>query len=947
MKKIWGKYPFFKRIAAVALALSAVFALNAQKTDSLAVSDFSKSNSGKVVADSLPPIRLDSVPGRAASSTSILPSGGEEILVVDLSKVKTSPDALDAQVDYGSRDSMWFDVENKQVHLYGSAFMKYTSIDLKAGYILLDYNLNTVTAEGLADSSGRVSEPPEFKDGEQSFSAKKLKYNFKSKKGIIYEAYTKQEDLFVLGQKAKFVGVADAADSSKTRNTVYNKNAILTTCDDPHPHFGIRTRKLKVIPDKLVVTGFSNLEIGGVPTPLVLPFGFYPITKDKKSGLIIPRDFDFSDQWGLGLKNIGYYIPINRGMDLTLRGDIYFQGSHSLGADLRYTKRYKFNGNAAVTYNNRLTEDATARKVSQKSFGIRWSHNQDSKAHPTRNFGGSVNIQTNRDQARNQNDFRSVYQNSLSSNLTYRQSFPGKPFQLSASMSHSQNTQTRQMTINLPNVNFTMQQIYPLKRKNRTGTEKWFEKISLNYSSQLQNTINATDTTLFTRETLNKSRMGIQHRANSSLPLKIFKYITLSPAVSFEENWYPYTVKHDLLTRVDTVFKYDTVQGEVMKSINIEKTKWGKDTTLRDWGFAAFRNWNASISANTALFKTVQFRKGWLRGIRHTIKPTVSFGFGPDFTKDKYNYFREYYTSLLPQLSDTLRYGIFDDAIFGRPSFSPQQLAISYGFTNLLEMKYFSRRDSAARKVRIFDNLAFRGTYVLTADSLKWTTIGTGGVFRFFKGISNLNWNASFDPYILDEKGRRVNRFVVKEQGKLVRLDRLGFVINTQLPLSKIRDWTTKKEATPPPPGTPAPATGQPAAPTNPPPVSSPKINDDLLSWLETFRMDHTIGFERRNVSGSNRDTVVITRNSLGVSGSIQLNSKWRFDIGNISYDLISKSLVYPDLSISRDLHCWEMSFSWQPERGTYNFFINVRPGTLDFLRVPYRKNNEDGRFSF
>ncbi len=945
MTKLRRKYRFFIQISGLFIGLLVSSFLSAQQTDSLPVSN----DLTKISLDTVPPkpassttvnfpnakLRtvLDSVPGRAASSTTIFP-GGSEVLVVDLSKVKLSSDGIDETMEYGARDSMWFDVANKQVHLYGDAFMKYTSIDLKAGYILLDYNINTVTAEGLADSSGRVAGAPEFKDGDQAFSAKKLRYNFKSKKGIIYEAYTKQEDLYVLGAKAKFVGSKDDGDTSKTaRNTIYNQNAILTTCDDPHPHFGIRTKKLKVIPDKLVVTGFSNLEIGGVPTPLVLPFGFYPITKNKKSGLLLPRDFDFSDQWGLGLKNVGYYIPINRGMDLTLRTDIYFAGSFMLAADLRYTKKYKYNGNFSTNFNNRIGEDAKAMRTSQKSYGLRWSHNQDSKAHPTRNFGGSVNIETNRDQNRNQNDYASVYRNTLSSNMTYRQTFPGKPYQLTAAMTHSQNTQSRQMTINLPNVNFTMQQIYPLKRKKRVGKERFYEKISLNYSSQLQNTINATDTTLFTSQTLNKMRAGIQHRASSSLPLKFLKYFTISPSISVEENWYPYTVRHKLLDRIDAKYLYDTIQGEVFRTIDTLNSKFGVDTTLRKWGFSAFRNYNASVSVNTALFKTFQTKKGWFRGIRHTVKPSVSMGWGPDFNKDKYNYFRDYYTSLLPALRDTLQYSIFDDAIFGRPSSGKRQLAISWGVVNLLEMKYFSRRDSAFKKAKIFNNLAFRGSYILNpaGDTLHWTTVGTGGNVQLLKGTSDLNWNVTFDPYITDAKGRRINKFAVKETGKLVRLERFGFTITSNFPLSRIRDWQTKK----------------PKKDEIPDQKSPAKINDDVLSWFETFRLDHTIAFERRPVFNTNRDTFLISRNSLGVSGSLQLNSKWSLEVRNISYDLISKSLVYPDLSIRRDLHCWEMAFSWQPERGTYNFYINVKPGTLDFLKVPYRKNNADGQFSF
>ncbi|MBK6931565.1 MAG: LPS-assembly protein LptD [Saprospirales bacterium] len=604
--------------------------------------------------------------------------------VVDLRPVRISREGLDDEVEYGAADSMWFDVRSKQLHLYGQAFMKYTVIDLKAGYILLDYQKNEVTAEQFPDTSGRLAGLPVFKDGDQEFTATKLRYNFRSKKGIIYEARTKQEDLYVLGQKAKFVAQTTARDSVvQTQNTVYNQNALLTTCDDPHPHFGIRTRKLKVIPDKLVVTGFSNVEIGGIPTPLVLPFGFYPITKTRKSGLIIPRDFEFADREGLGIKDWGYYFPISDHVDLTLRFNIYTSGSWGIQGDTRYNQRYKYNGNLNLRFNNRVTEDNTAQRLSAKSFGIRWSHQQDPKAHPTRKFGGSVNIETNRDQNRNRNDYASVYQNQLSSNLNYSQTFPGRPYQFNASLSHSQNTQTRLMNISFPTAAFNLQRIYPLKRKNPVGRERWYEKISLTYASRLQNTVQVADTLLFTSETLQRSRMGLQHQASTDFNFKLFRYINIAPRVNYEENWYPYTIQREFIDQIKYV--YDTVADIIV--VDSSKTQWGRDTSFRDWGFKPFRQYDIGITANTALFFTKQFKKGWFRGIRHTMKPSISTGFRPDYSGS--DYFRQVQTASRPGRETFQNYGIFDEAVYGRPSSAPRDLAISYSLSNILEMKFF------------------------------------------------------------------------------------------------------------------------------------------------------------------------------------------------------------------------------------------------------------------
>ena len=880
-------------------------------------------------------VPVDSL-ARPVASTGILdsvPAAPRDSAVVDLSGLKISNDALDDVVDYGAADSMWLDVKNKQVHLYGSAFVKYTTLNIKAGYIRLDYGINEISAEGLADSTGKVTGLPEFQDKEQNFTASRLRYNFKTKKGIIYEARTQQEDMYVLGAKAKFVGSANATDTLPSRNTIYNQDALLTTCDDPHPHFGIRTKKLKVIPDKLVVTGFSVLEIGGIPTPFVLPFGFFPITKNRKAGLIIPRDFEFADAEGLGIKDFGWYQPISEHMDATVLFNFYTSGSWGISGNMRYNKRYAYNGDFRLRFNNRVREAANAEKISAKSFGLTWTHNQDTKAHPTKRFGGSVNIETNRDQNRNQNDFQSVYRNTLSSNLNFSQSFPGKPFSLNAGLTHSQNTQTRTMDISFPNVTFTMTRIFPFKRKEGLGKERWFEKISLTYSTKFQNNLHTVDTLLFSRKTLENAKMGMQHLASTDFTFKVFKYINVAPRLDYEENWYPYTIEKQL--RDEIRYVYDTIRDGDTYFLEVDsaKTQWGIDTTIRHWGFKSYRRYNAGISANTALFFTQQFKKGWFRGFRHTVKPSVGMGFGPDFSNLPYrNYYRTVETDLRPEANDTLSYNIFDDAIFGRPpsSIGRRDIIVNYSLTNVLEFKYFSAKRDTVLKKRIFDNLTFSGTYNITADSLKWSEISTGGLFRFFKGVVNLTWNARFDPYIADAKGRRIDRLVLKEKGKLWRTTGFNVQLNTAFTIKQIRDVFSGKEEEQPNPQTPR---------------TRPTIKDDFLGWFDDFRVSHNISLNRLLIPtgyGTARDTFLIGRNTMSLAGSIPLTSKWSINISNITYDIQSKQLVYPDLGFTRDLHCWQLSMYWQPARGTYLFTINVKPGTLDFLKIPYRKNNYD-----
>ncbi|MFN0212906.1 MAG: putative LPS assembly protein LptD [Saprospiraceae bacterium] len=903
MQKLPCKYRYFFQIACLLLCSNVLAQIN---PDSSALP--------------LEPTVLDTAPSKAFRDSAS----------VDLSKIKISNDALDDLVEYAAQDSMWFDVKSKQVHLYGNASVQYTSLNIKAGYILLDYSNNEISAQQFADSTGQLTGLPDFKDGEQAFTASKLRYNFKTKKGIIYEARTQQEDLYVLGERAKFISGVSADTTKKARNTIYNKDALLTTCDDPHPHFGIRTKKLKVIQDKMVVTGLSNLEIGGIPTPLVIPFGFFPITKTRKAGLIIPKDFDFRSAEGFGFEGLGWYQPISEHMDATVLFRLFTGGTWGVNAVSRYSYRYRHNGNFNLNFNNRVIEDAMAQKVSAKSFGLQWTHNQDPNAHPSRRFNGSINIQTNRDQQRNQNDYASVFTNSLNSNLSYSKIFPGKPYQYTIGLRHSQNTQTRQMDITLPSAQFTMQRVFPFKRKIQIGKERWYEKLSVNYTARLENSIRTVDTLLFEKETLESARMGIQHQASTDYVVKLFKYINITPRLSYEENWYPYIIDKNLTD--STILVFDTIRqdGEIVDIIlNESRSKYGILETTRNWGFYSFRKYDASISASTSLFLThkAKRKKAWFQGIRHKMSPTVSTGFGPDFTKQQDRYFKSYYTDTRPGKGDTLLYGIFDDGYYSKPTLSKREMSIGFSVSNVLEFKYYSAKKDSVFKKRIFDGLNFSGSFTPTRDSLKWSTVSTGGLFRLFKGTSNLTWNVTFDPYIADAKGNRVNKFTIHEKGKLVRTTQFGIALNTGFQVKQLRDMFSKKGANNNS-GNPSP--GGPILP-----------KDDLLSMFDNFRVDHRISFARQLIPtgyGTARDTFTIGTNSLNFSGRVPLSSKWSLDLDNISYNFVSKSLVYPSFGFTRDLHCWQLSFRWQPDRGTYEFFIGVKPGTLDFVKVPYRK---------
>ncbi|MCB0581710.1 MAG: LPS-assembly protein LptD, partial [Phaeodactylibacter sp.] len=571
--------------------------------------------------DRLPPVAQDTLPPLAADSLrvdSAAVTAAADSLARPLQQVTFSRDSLDAPVEYTATDSMIYDIRGQKIHLYGNASVTYTTINLKADHIIFDWATNIVTAEGMPDSLGRPAGKPEFSDGDQSFLADSMRYNFQTRKGVVYDVTTTQNDVVVHSARSKFVSSPAQDTTQETNNVIFSSDALFTTCTHDDPHFGIHSRRQKVVPNKLVVVGPSNLEIMGVPTPLWLPFGFFPISSGRRTGLLFPRDYQYSPQWGFGLEGIGWFFPLGDHFNLSLTTNLYIKGTWGVNAISQYRKRYKYNGSFDLGYDVRRQEDDEGNINRPKSFRFRWSHQQDRSAHPTNTFGGSINIQTNNYQSRVFNDFNNVTNNQLNSNLAFSKNWRDKPINLNASLSHSQNSNTRNVTINFPNVKFQTQALYPFKRKERSGKEKWFETITLRYQGDARNRFEAKDTTLFTQQTLEDAQFGVQHSINTGTSFKLFRYFNLNPSVNYDEVWYLKSLRKDFIPglEIDTMFNngvetYDT-------------TTYGEINERLITGFENFREFSASISLNTQLFGTMQFKKGWLRGIRHVMKPSVS-----------------------------------------------------------------------------------------------------------------------------------------------------------------------------------------------------------------------------------------------------------------------------------------------------------------------------------
>lgn len=860
--------------------------------------------------------------------------------------VPISEDALEDEVIYGSRDTSWTDIKNNKIHLFGEAFVEYTTIKVKARYIIFDFKTNTIEAhetipDSLVDFSVKTDltkeEKPTFIDGESTFTYKKLRYNFKSKKAFVEKAVTKEAEFYLHGRETKFISAG--VDSTVTEDIIYNKNAYITTCDADHPHFGIRASKLKFIPNKVAVMSFAQLEISDIPTPLVLPFGFFPLFKGKTSGLILPRSYDYQENLGLGFRDIGYYFPISQYVDARVTGDIYSRGTHSIRVNTRYKKRYGYSGTVDLGYTNNIFEDdRTGGKLSSKSFSIGIRHDQDAKAHPYRRLGGSINIQSNRFDQRTFVNPAAAITNTYTSNFSFSHSMPGTPFSFNAAFNHTQNTNTRKMTITLPQMTLRMNTINPFKSKSATR-EHWYDRIAMSYSADFRNTTNTTDTTLFTNQTLQNIRAGMYQTANVSANFRLLKYFNVVPNANYDEYWL--ANQFDLQFNPELTIVRDTLrdgEGNIL-GITDRVTKYGRIDTIRRQGFYTYRGFRTGIDLNTKVFSTLQFKKGFLRGLRHQVTPSVSFVYAPMTTN---LYQRSVDTDTRPEFNRPRTYGIYQESPFGQLRGNDAQMAINYSLLNNFEAKIATK--DTIRKVKLLNNINVSGFYNAQADSLNWSDVRISGNTNFFGGITNVNLSLNLSPYVfVNQIKTNTTRYsVTKNIFDALAYRDFNVGVNTGFTLRQIQELLTGKKHDKP--SAPSPTTGSKTDPgsRSQKPAENEQNNEIALAdWFKNLSFRHNIQVRVLNLD--TRDTTIITAHTVDLNGSIQLTKNWSINIGSIGYDFNSNRLTYPYLTFNRDLHCWAMNFTWAPDAGTYGFFIGVKSGSLDFLKYNYGRQNLGG----
>ncbi|MBQ8500874.1 MAG: LPS-assembly protein LptD [Bacteroides sp.] len=848
-----------------------------------------------------------------------------DTLQMDTTAVAASKkSALDAPVDYTANDSLSF-TQMGFANLYGESKVSYPNAELEAAIISMDINNSTVDARGVADSLGTVTGKPVFKDGETSYETDTIRYNFKSKKGIISNVISQQGEGYVVGKNAK----------KNDRDELFMEKGIYTTCEHfDHPHFYMQMSLAKVRPKKNVVTGPAYLVVEDVPLPLAVPFFFFPFSSSYQSGFLMPTYMDDSSR-GFGLVDGGYYFAISNQMDLKVRGDIFTKGSWALNVESNYVKRYKYSGLLQASYQVTKTGDKGIDQMVAKDFKVVWSHRQDAKANPNTTFSASVNFSTSsyeRTNIGNLYNAQAMSQNTKTSSVSYSRNFPDQKLSLSASGNIAQNMRDSSIAVTLPDLNISLSTIFPFKRKKAVGEEKWYEKISIRYTGRLKNSITTKDNMLFKSNLIRDWDNGMQHDVPISATFTLFKYFNVTPSVNYTERWYARKVKRDW---------DENTQKEVLDTI---------------YGFNRVYNYSASLGINTkiyGMYKPLFLPKKEIQ-IRHVITPSVSISAAPDFTSDRFGYFGSYIKETASG-RDTVSYSYYQGAAFGYPS-SGKQGSISFSLSNNLEMKYKDKNDSI-RKVSLIDELGASISYNMAAKTRPWSDLSLNLRIKLGKSYT-FSMASTFATYAyeFDKNGNVVVGDRTEwSYGRFGRWSGYGTSFSYTLNNDTFKKLFGKKDEkaddSKNPPAEGEEGTEEEVDHNGIPRKQVQQATADADGY-QAFKMPWSIslstGFnitEDRSKpinKKSMRYPYKVSLNSLNINGNIKLTNKWAVTF-NSGYDFNAKEITNTSFNISRDLHCFTMTAALAPfgRYKYYNFTIRATASILQDLKWEQRSQTQ------
>ncbi|CAI8369716.1 MAG: LPS-assembly protein LptD [Owenweeksia sp. TMED14] len=785
--------------------------------------------------------------------------------------------------------------EYNAVILRDEAQVTMEGMQLFADVIRIDWDKHMLTAYGLKGKDEKITGKPRIVQGDRQFGADTLRYNYRTKKGWIYKGNTTESKGFLHGEKIKML----------TDSSYFLGKASFTSCNHENPHFAIVTNKARLDIGEQIVTGPAFLQILNIPTPLFLPFAFFPIMEKRSSGYIIPK---FSDkrEWGLGLMGGGYYWAFNDHYDLRLTGDIYSRGSWGINASGNYKFRYRYSGNLGVQINRTTFGDPNNQNSNQfmdsRDFRISWSHSQDRKAHPTQQFNARVELATGsffRNTTTNPTDFQ---KNDMSSSISYSKRWRGSPFNLTAAARHRQNNQNGTIILSLPEVNLGMSRIQPFSRRNPIGAIRWYEKIGLSYSMAAKNETQGLLSELSTPGIFfepARLRAGVNHRANMGTNLKLLRFITLNPNATYQERWYPYSLYRE----------YDTISKSVVTD------------TLN--GFYAARDFMLSAGASTTIYGIFSFKKGPLKAIRHVMYPSLSWRYAPDFTQSPWDSWQE--NVQIDSTGKTQNFSKFQGFIYGAPGLGNKG-GLNFRLRNTFDGKWSVFSDSGKiKKFNILEDFTLESNYNPLLLSNPLSPVSVRASTSFLKSKIRLSYQGSFDWYSIDSVGVRTEDLAwLKDQGPLrPALHQLSLDL-------RFRGGS---------------ASGRPVIPINEFGLEQDLYPDyyghmDYMQWAAPWTFNVGYSLRQSNKSGT---TDMKTIQSLRFDGSWEPTANWRLGISS-GYDIQENAFTYTTVDVLRQLHCWEMRIRWVPfgYARSYNIGIGVKAPLMSALKLDRRRGLGD-----
>ncbi len=855
-----------------------------------------------------PMSRADSIAMRVEQSVAISPDSLARRDTTSRTRSGGAQRMLDDIMKGANKDSLYYDVRAQQVHIYDEGDVQYQNKSLKADYMRIDMNKNEIFAYGRTDTVNNeiVTTKPEFVDGGMPYVMDTITYNLKTSKAKIKGVATQEGEGWLVGSHVK----------KMPDNSIHIKGGKYTTCDcTDHPHFYLAMTKAKVIPGNKVVTGPAYFVMEDVPLYILgIPEGFFPISSGPKSGLLMPS-YGEDGTKGFFLRDLGYYFNFNDYIDLALETSIYSLGSWDVAASSNYVKRYKYDGRFDITYSNIKSGDfGDSDFIKSNSTSVKWTHSQDPKANPGSTFSASVNFATSGYSKYSATNLNDMLQSQTNSSISYSKSWSKVSF--STNMAISQNSQTEAISVTFPTAVVSVSRFYPFKRKEAMGEQRWWEKISMSYTGKMTNSVTAKESDFFTNKTLDNMKNGIEHTVPVSASFNLFNYINLTPSFNYNEKWYIKSEEQ----------KWDPVENKLVSSGS-------------KYGFHRLYNYSTSASASTTVYGMFQAKKKTnpVQAIRHTITPSVGMSYTPDFSQHKYGY---YQTIQKDSVGNTMTYSPYTNNAYGVPS-SGKNMSMTFSLSQTLAMKVLSDRDTTGvRKIDLIDEVKLSGSYNFLADSMKLSTIPVSFRTTLF-GNFGLNLSLTLDPYKVTPEGVRYDELFFPG-----RITNTGWSFGYTFKSRSNKSGVAINDITSIPPEY-----------TNPfyDPYGELDPNLRRMYMAQSyydFSLPWNVGFNyvvSYSINYTNNGTTGYKKNvtqSVGFNGSLTVTPKTGVTFSG-GYDIKNRKLTTSSVAITRDLHCWQMSFSWIPfgYYKSWDFSIGVKSAALADLKYEKSQSMYDNLY--